>query len=198
MRWKQYPAESGGCSDITRTRTETTKLFRCFHAISVKIIIYIKLLYHSLMRVVGWYVLGAFLWCSPSDVWHNEAVFSSAVVVHGEISITVVSCPPVDSIIVCSVRLQHMSSAINRFLSCFVLYNKETIINDAGNWMSKPAAANASKQRDTRNTRKGFSPLRRCSIVQKIVIENSYSLVEVTCCVIDSDVKLTSQVECFT
>jgi len=33
--------------------------------------------------------------------------------------------------------------------------------------------------------------------MQKIVIENYYSLVAVTCCVIDSDAKLTSQTERF-
>ena len=35
------------------------------------------------------------------------------------------------------------------------------------------------------------------STVQKIVIENEYSLVAVTSCVIDNDVKLTSKIECF-
>jgi len=38
---------------------------------------------------------------------------------------------------------------------------------------------------------------RRGSTVQKIVIENLYSLVEVTCCVIDNDAKLASQIERF-
>jgi len=38
---------------------------------------------------------------------------------------------------------------------------------------------------------------RRCSTMQKIVIENYYSLVEVKCCVIDNGVKLTSQIERF-
>jgi len=38
---------------------------------------------------------------------------------------------------------------------------------------------------------------RRASTMQKIVIENLYSLVSVTCCVIDNDVKLTSKIECF-
>jgi len=33
--------------------------------------------------------------------------------------------------------------------------------------------------------------------VQKIVIEYQYSLFEITCCVIDNDGKLTSQIECF-
>jgi len=38
---------------------------------------------------------------------------------------------------------------------------------------------------------------RRGSNVQKIVIENWYSLVEVACWVIDNDVKLTSEIGCF-
>jgi len=38
---------------------------------------------------------------------------------------------------------------------------------------------------------------RRVSTVQKIMIENEYSLVTTMCCVLDNDVKLTSQIECF-
>jgi len=38
---------------------------------------------------------------------------------------------------------------------------------------------------------------RRGSTVQKTMIENEYSLVAITCCVIDNDVKLTSKIECF-
>jgi len=51
---------------------------------------------------------------------YNEAVFSSAVVVHGEVSVTVVPCPRVDYCLQCAITANVVGNKSIPVLFCLV------------------------------------------------------------------------------